>query len=510
MTQPTFGLDLHGLDSTGTCHWNTRTTPLVEMALARGEGRLTRSGALAIERDARVAPGAERLIVRGQESAPEIDWTRDNRPLDPQLFSNLYGRLTAYLQGRELFVQDRALGGHENRQLRVRVISNRASHALLAHHLMRAMPDDAQSPFFPDFTVLFVPDFCPHPATDQLPGRAAAILDLERRLGLIIGTASCEELPLLLGRLLSFALPEEQRLPLAGAALQNCFADDVILLLGRPGAGKTRLALQLCADCESLEIIGDGALSLSEGGLDILGHGSLGAFDDVSPYLHENFGNLVESSGLEPTARTLLDTAGARIAWPRDALPPLRPRKVAPAPRHLFPVGRDDTGALPPIARIDARAASQLFALGPGARYDERREDAEAAIDFDACLDARRALRPRAVYEKLLLGKLRRHGTQCWLLNTGRLPRDDGGLIEQPLETASLLALAAFEGELEHSDFRRERFFGFEIPTRCHGLSAREIDPIGQLRTAAFYERRATAMADALQRRGFEFSREER
>ncbi len=511
MKQPTFGLDLHALDAPGLCHWNTRTTALVEMALARDEGKLARDGSLVIERAGALSErAADRLLVRGLNSAPQIAWTRENRPFDPRLFSQLYGRLLAFLQGRELFVQDRGLGGHENRLLRVRAISNRASHALLAHHLMRAMPDGAQSPFFPDLTIFLVPDFAPHPAADQLPGRAAALLDLDNRVGAIVGTAAVDELPLMLGRALSFFLPEEQRLPLWGTALQNRFSDDVFLLIGRPASGKTRLGLQLCADCESLEVIGDGALALSEGGLDILGNGSLSTFDDVHPHLCQTFGNLIESGDLEPEARRVRDVRLARLVWPRDALPPLRPRKVAPTPRHLFLLVRDDTGALPPIARLDLAAAAQLFALGPGAVRRPGREAQEVAIDFDDCLDARLLLRPRAVHERLFHDKLRRHGAQCWLVNTGRLPRDDGGLIEQPIETASLLAQAAIEGDLERADFRRDRFFGFEIPTGCQGMSAREIDPIGQLRTPAFYERRAEIMAEALAQRGFTFSQEGR
>lgn len=507
MTQPTFGLDLHALNAPGPCHWNTRTTALVEMALARGEGRLARDGSLVIARNPSAGVETARLVVKSPESAPQIAWTRDNRPFDPRLFSQLYGRLLAFLQGRELFVQDRGLGGHENRQLRIRVVSNRASHALLAHHLMRAMPDDAQNPFFPDATIFLVPDFQPHPAADQLPGPAAAILDLDARIGAIVGTTSVEELPLMLGRLLSFALPEEQRLPLWGSALQNRFSDDVILLIGRPSSGKTRLSLQLCADSESLEVIGDGALSLSEGGLDILGQGGLGTFDDVHPHLQQTFGNLIESADLDLAARRVLDTGAARVVWPREALPPLRPRKVAPAPRQLLLLVRDDTGALPPIARLDLAAATQLFALGPGAIRRPERDEAQLPIDFDDCLDARLVLRRRAVHERLFHDKLRRHGTQCWLINTGRLLRDDGSFIEQPIEMASLLALAAIEGDLEKSDFRRDRFFGLEIPTGCRGLSAREIDPIGQLKTQAFYERHAERMAEALAERGFGFSR---
>jgi len=505
MTEPTFGLELHAINAAGRCHWNTRTTQLVEMALARGEGVLSRDGALVVGQSPVASRETARLLVKSPESASRVEWTRDNRPLDPRLFSQLYGRVLAFLQGRELFVQDRGLGGHEHRLKRVRVISIRASHALLAHHLMRAMPDDAQSPFFPDFTIVLAPDFAPHPAADQLPAPAAAILDFDKRLGVIVGTSALDELPLMLGRITGLDLPEKQRLPLWASALQNRFTDDVFLVIGRPGVGKTRLAFQMCADCESLEVIGDGALSLSEGGLDILGHGGVGSLADVRPHLRQGFGNLIESADLDPATRRVRDEKNARLVWPCDAISTRRPRKVAPAPRHVFLLVRDDSGVLPPIARLDARAATQLFTLGPGAC---RRDGVdEVPIDFDDCLDARRLLKPREVLARLLSDKIARHGMQCWLCNTGRLPRDDDGFTEQSVERTSLLALAAIEGELERSEWRRDRFLGVDIPTACRGMSAREIDPVGQLKTQAFYERRAGALAEALARRGFEFRR---
>ncbi|MDR0965964.1 MAG: phosphoenolpyruvate carboxykinase (ATP) [Myxococcales bacterium] len=509
MTHPTFGLSLHALDALGSCHWNTHTTALVEMALSRGEGHLTQDGALAIDRrpgsTQPTAPAVDRLIVQGMESGPEIAWTAQNRPLDSRLFSHLFDRLQAYLQDRELFIQDRGLGAHDSRLTRVRVITNRASHALLARHLLREIPDDAQNPFFPDVTFFFVPDFKPHPSADQLPGSAAAILDIDNRVGLIVGTASIDELPRLLERLVSFDLPEEQRLPLMGTALQNRFTEDVILLLGRDGVGTTRLGLKMCLDNENLEIIGDGALSISEGGLDILGNGSVSAFSDVFDELQKTFGLLVEAKGgsLDLASRQLLDAQGARIAWPRSALPPQRPRKVAPAPRHVFLVVRDDSGALPPLARIDHATATQFFALGPGVCASMNQLALEPRIDFEDCLDASRVIRPRAVYERLFAGKLARHAIQTWLINSGRVLHDTGSATEQPVETTSLLALAAIEGDLNESSFRQDSLFGLEIPTACEGLSAREIDPIGQLKTRDVYEQHARRLVEAMTARGF-------
>ncbi len=46
---PTFGLDDQGIETDAELHWNLGTAPLVEQAVQRGEGRLTKDGALLVD-----------------------------------------------------------------------------------------------------------------------------------------------------------------------------------------------------------------------------------------------------------------------------------------------------------------------------------------------------------------------------------------------------------------------------------------------------------------------------
>src|SRR5437868_1804911 len=43
------GLDAQGIETTAKLHWNLTTAPLVEQAIARGEGELTKDGALLVD-----------------------------------------------------------------------------------------------------------------------------------------------------------------------------------------------------------------------------------------------------------------------------------------------------------------------------------------------------------------------------------------------------------------------------------------------------------------------------
>ena len=46
---PAHLLEAQGIETAATIHWNLTTAPLVEQAVARGEGQLTKDGALLVD-----------------------------------------------------------------------------------------------------------------------------------------------------------------------------------------------------------------------------------------------------------------------------------------------------------------------------------------------------------------------------------------------------------------------------------------------------------------------------
>src|SRR4051794_24761357 len=96
-----------GLVHPGPVHANRPAAELVELALARNEGGLTADGALVAYTGSRTGRSAQaRYVVREPGSEAQIAWGTVNRPIAPAAFDRLYARVTAYLQGRPLFVND--------------------------------------------------------------------------------------------------------------------------------------------------------------------------------------------------------------------------------------------------------------------------------------------------------------------------------------------------------------------------------------------------------------------
>src|SRR5688572_21550865 len=82
-----FGLKAQGIDTSAQLHWNLTTAPLVEHAVARGEGQLSKDGALVVRTGKHTGRSAQdRFIVRNGASEGSVWWSKTNRPLAADAF----------------------------------------------------------------------------------------------------------------------------------------------------------------------------------------------------------------------------------------------------------------------------------------------------------------------------------------------------------------------------------------------------------------------------------------
>ena len=96
-----------GIINSKNVYQNLTPTRLVEMALAKGEGLLAANGALSVKTGKYTGRSPEdRFIVDSPSTHDVIEWGKVNQPMSSEAFEQLYLRLTAYLQGRDLFIFD--------------------------------------------------------------------------------------------------------------------------------------------------------------------------------------------------------------------------------------------------------------------------------------------------------------------------------------------------------------------------------------------------------------------
>ena len=89
-------------------------------------------------------------------------------------------RVRAHLKGREVWVQDAFAGHDPAHRLPIRVVCERAYHALFAHQLFVRPSPAERAVHRPEFTVIAVPDFLAVPGRDGTRSEVFILLHLGR------------------------------------------------------------------------------------------------------------------------------------------------------------------------------------------------------------------------------------------------------------------------------------------------------------------------------------------
>jgi len=107
----------------------------------------------------------------------------------------------------------------------------------------------------------------------------------------------------------------------------------------------------------------------------------------------------------------------------------------------------------------------------------ERGLGSEPEAVFSACFGAPFMTLPPRLYAELLGEKLRRHGADAWLLNTGWIGGPPGRGHRMSLPHTRALVDAVMNGSIEGVSFRDDPTFGLSIPESCPGVPSEILDP---------------------------------
>src|SRR5271166_2908634 len=235
-------LSRHGIRNVEVAHWNLSTAHLMEKALQNQEGHLADIGALAVRTGQFTGRSPkDKYVVREAGTEANVDWGSVNQPMSEQVFDQIYERLISSWEGGELFVQDCFAGADPAYTLPVRVIAQRAWHALFARQLFLRLDPLKTEDHVPEFTVLFAPSFYTSPEKDGTGSKTCIALNFKKRAIIIAGTEYAGEVKKSIFTVLNHLLPAQGVMPMHCSA--NIGPDGrVALFFGLSGTGKTTLS----------------------------------------------------------------------------------------------------------------------------------------------------------------------------------------------------------------------------------------------------------------------------
>jgi phosphoenolpyruvate carboxykinase (ATP) len=481
------GRDLrrHGIDAARVV-WDASVPALVEAALVRGEGVVASGGAIVCRTGAHTGRSPnDKFVVRGAPSESRIAWGKVNRPIAAESFDLVERGLTAYLAGRDVFVQDCAAGADAAHRLRLRVITEHAWHSLFARHVfLHPAGDPGLDSTEPDFTVIAAPGFAADPARHGTSSATFILINFERRLVLIGGTSYAGEIKKAIFTVMNYLLP------LSGVLPMHCSANvgrqgDVALFFGLSGTGKTTLSSD-----PDRRLVGDDEHGWTDRGIFNIEGGCYAKLIRLSceaePQIHAatgRFGTVIENAVVDPATRVLdldsdLLTENTRGAYPLEAIANHVPSGTAGHPQTIVMLTADAFGVLPPIARLSPAGAMYHFLSGYTAKVaGTERGVVDPKATFSACFGAPFLPLPPQAYAQLLGEKIARHGARVWLVNTGWSGGPYGVGSRMAIAHTRAMIRAALSGALEQVERRRDPRFNLEVPQAVPDVPAALLEP---------------------------------
>jgi phosphoenolpyruvate carboxykinase (ATP) len=497
-------LSSFGITNVGSVYHNMSTPALYEEAIRRREGAVGHLGPLVVRTGQYTGRSAnDKFIVREPSSEDKVWWGEHNKPFDPEHFELLKIRLQAYLQGRDVFVQDCYTGADPEYRLKLRVITETAWHSMFARDMfLREFDPEVLDRFDPDFVVIHCPQFHAIPEVDHTRSEAFILLNFAQRLVIIGGTSYAGEIKKSVFTVMNYLLPQRGVLGMHSSANQGP-GGDVAIFFGLSGTGKTTLSAE-----PDRALIGDDEHGWSDRGVFNFEGGCYAKVirlsDQAEPEIYattRRFGTILENVSMDHDTRRLdLDdsslTENTRAAYPITHLSNIVRSGMGGQPSNVIMLTCDAFGVLPPIAKLTPSQAMYHFISGYTAKVaGTERGITEPTATFSALFGALFMALHSTVYAELFGKLLARHDVNCWLVNTGWTGGAYPAGERIRIAYSRALVAAATSGALTKMPFTRDPVFGFEVPEHCPDVPDELLHPRRTWTDPSAYDAKADELA---------------
>ena len=494
------GLETSNFRNLAATHWNLEVPALYEIAVRRGEGMVAKDGPLVVATGQHTGRSANDKFVVRDAATEQTVWWDNNKAMSPEKFAHLWDAMTAYAEGRELFVQDLYGGADLDHRLPVRVITEYAWHSIFMRHLLIEPPLSELTTFAPEFTIIDLPGFQADPEIHGCRTGTVIAVNFSKRLVLIGGTSYAGEMKKSVFTILNYLLPAKGVMPMHCSVNTDKAGKNSAIFFGLSGTGKTTLS----ADPKRI-LIGDDEHGWSQNGLFNFEGGcyakTIRLSAEAEPEIYattKRFGTILENVVIDPDTRVLdLDDAtlaeNTRAAYPLSYIPNASETGRGPHPKNLVMLTADAFGVMPPIAKLTPSQAMYHYLSGFTAKVagTEKGLGNEPQPTFSTCFGAPFIPRHPIEYGRLLRKLIAEHDVTCWLVNTGWTGGAHGVGSRMPIKVTRGLLTAALDGSLAKVQMRTDPHFGFAVPVSVPGIESRILNPRETWEDQAAYDAQA-------------------
>ena len=488
--------------TSGKVYRNLSVATLVEMSLARGEGILAANGALVVRTGRRTGRSpTDRFVVEGKNTKDELWWGPVNKAVTPEVFNKLLSKAKNYLSKRDVFIFDGFAGADPSYRLNVRVVAEKAWHALFAHTLFLRPTQEELNGHKPQFTVINACELLADPKTDGTPTEVFIGVDFEQKIILILGSHYAGEMKKGIFAVMNYLLPKQNVFPMHCSA--NIGRDgDAALFFGLSGTGKTTLS----ADT-SRRLIGDDEHGWSDHGIFNFEGGCYAKVIKLDrtrePQIWDaiRFGSVLENVVIDEKTRGIdydngSITENTRATYPVEYIPNCMIPGVGGHPKNVIFLTCDAFGVLPPIAELTPEMAMYHFLSG----YTAKVAGTEAGIvepkeTFSTCFGSPFLPLHPTVYAGLLGQRIAKHKAKCWLVNTGWSGGPYGVGKRMDINLTRKLLSAALSGVLNDMPRTPDKFFQILVPEACPDVPGEILHTRNTWKDKAAYDAKAKDLA---------------
>ena len=498
-------------------NYNLTVESLYNICVNNNQGVLTNNNVLAINTGKFTGRSPkDRYIVSDKITKEKVWWGEINRPIDSNVFDNLFTKIINHLSGKELYVRDCYACASQKNRLNLRTICEYAWSDIFSHNMF--LRPEKNEKFKIEWTVISAPNFHANPKDDGIDNENFSIINFSKKIIIIGGTGYTGEIKKGIFSVLNFTLPVHKNVLPMHCSANSGENGDTSIFFGLSGTGKTTLSTD-----SSRKLIGDDEHGWDQD--DNIFNFEGGCYAKVLNLSKEKepeiFGAICRGALLE---NVILDNNGevdfknktitqnSRVSYPIYFINNIKQPSIGNNPKNIFFLTADAFGVLPPISKLTPSQSAYHFISG----YTSKLAGTEDGVDepvpsFSACFGAPFMPLHPTVYAKMLIKKMKESGVDVWLVNTGWTGGPYGVGKRMELKYTRAMINAAMSGELDklnNGNYHIHSVFNLMQPRVCPNVPTSVLSPRQTWNNDVKYYKKAYMLSSAFIKNFEKFSDE--